>query len=98
MKRATIEEIAEQLQISSQELIEGGTIAYLQRELRLAEQDTANLRERYGVLSPQELEQLIVDKKVYSHPAWEDLIAWENTLHHAEKVKELLRRMQATVV
>jgi len=97
MRGSITEEIAEELQISSQELIKEGTVAYLERELRLAEQDIANLRDRYGVLSPQQLEPLIIDKEVSSHPAWEDLIAWENTLHHVEKIKKLLRRMQTKV-
>ena len=97
MKSSLAEEIAGQLQIPPQELMESGAIAYLERELRLAERDIADLRDRYGVLSPQQLEQLITVGKIYSHPAWEDLIVWENTLHHIDKLKELLERIQTGV-
>ncbi len=97
MRKLLIKEIAEQLQIPSKELVEGGAIAYLERELRLAERDIADLRDRYGVLSPEQLEQLITTGRVYSHPAWEDLIVWENTLHHMDKLNELLGRMQTRV-
>lgn len=97
MRKSIAEEIAKQLQVSPEELIERGTIAFLERELRLAERDIADLRDRYGVLSPQQLEGLITEGKVYSHPAWEDVIVWENTLAHIEKVKELLRQVQVKV-
>jgi len=97
MKRSVVEEIAEQLQIPRKELMESGAIAYLEKELRLAERDIADLRDRYGILSPEQLEQLITVKKIYSHPAWEDLIVWENTLHHIDKLKELLEGIQTGV-
>lgn len=46
-------------------------------EIRLAEWDIADLKERYWVASPAELEEKIESRQIYSHPAWEDLIEWE---------------------
>ena len=89
--------VSKELGIPEEELIEKGLIAFLEKELHLAEQDIANLRNRYGVSSPQQLEELISARKIYSHPAWEDLIMWENILQHMEKVKKLLGRIQLKV-
>jgi hypothetical protein len=97
MRRTIAEEVALKLGISQEELIEKGSIAYLERELRLAEQEIANLRDRYNVSSPEQLEKLIGLGKIYSHPAWEDVIHWENTLHYMEKVKKLLEKIWAEV-
>jgi len=97
MSRISVEEISRGLGISEEELLKKGLVAYLEKELRLAEQDIAKLKERYKASSPEQLEEFIASGKIYSHPAWEDLIIWENTLHHTEKMKKLLKGIQIEV-
>lgn len=91
------EEVSRELRIASGDLIEKGMIAYLERELRLAEEDIADLRERYGAISAKELERLISSENLPSHPAWEDLIVWENLENYVDKIKRLLERTRAQV-
>jgi hypothetical protein len=67
--------------------------AYISREKRLAQMDIADLRDRYGVSDLQELTARIKAGEIYSHPAWEDSIEWENLLAHIERLDQL----QATV-
>ena len=60
---------------------------------RMAEEDIAILRDRYGVPSKKDLEKRIKRKEIYSHPAWEDLITWENLEKHMTWLKETLRQV-----
>lgn len=82
-----LDQISRDLNISSEELLNRSLLAYLEHELRLAEEDIADLRDKYQVASRKELEEKIKTKEIASHPAWEDLIAWENTDKYIEKLK-----------
>ncbi len=86
----TATEISRELNVPRAELTQKSLLAYLERELRLAEEDIADMREKYLAVSRQELEKNIKSRKIYSHPAWEDLIAWENTEEHISKLKKML--------
>lgn len=77
-----LEQVAETLQVSPEELWRQSQDAYIQREKRLAQLDVADVQDRYAVSSPAELRQKIENGSVYSHPAWEDLIEWENLQAH----------------
>lgn len=72
-----LEQVAETLQVSPEELWRQSLDAYVAREKRLAQLDIADLQDRYGVTSIAELRQKIESGAIYSHPAWEDLIEWE---------------------
>lgn len=87
-------QISKELNIPSNELTQRCLIAYLEHELRLAEEDIANIRDKYLVATSIELEKKIKSKQIYSHPAWEDLIAWENTKEHIAKLKKWIKLLQ----
>ena len=82
-----LEQISKELNIPSDKLINRSLLAYLEHELRLAEEDIADLRDKYLVASRTELENRIKNKEIASHPAWEDLIGWENSEKYIEKLK-----------
>jgi len=82
-----LDQISRDLNISSDELINRSLLAYLEHELRLAEEDIADIRDKYLVAGRSELENKIKVKEIAGHPAWEDLIAWENTDKYIEKLK-----------
>ncbi|MBU0567279.1 hypothetical protein KKC52_04415 [bacterium] len=88
---ATVAHISKELNILPDELTQRSLRLYLEHELRLAEEDIADIRDRYLVATQAELEENIKNKKIYSHPAWEDLIAWENTEEHIAKLKKTIR-------
>ena len=85
-----IEELAKELNISPDVLLTRSLAAYIEHELRLAEDDIADLREKYLVTDRDELEKRIKERSIPSHPAWEDLIAWENTEQYITKLKDYL--------
>ncbi len=84
-----LEKAAHTLQISPEQLWQESLRAYVSREKRLTRMDIADLKDRYGVSDPQELTKRIKAGEIYSHPAWEDSIEWENLLAHIERLDQL---------
>ena len=84
--------ISETLNISPDQIITLGIKAFLEREIRLAELDIADLRDKYLVFSKEELENKIKKKEINSHPAWEDLIAWENSEKYTARLKKIIEK------
>lgn len=84
-----LEQVAETLQVSPEALWRQSLDAYIQREKRLAQLDVADVQDRYAVSSPTELRQKIENGSIHSHPAWEDLIEWENLQAHIERLDSL---------
>ncbi len=74
--------------VSEKEIISKSLISFIERELKLSEADIADLRERYNVMSKEELYEAIKTKKIASHPAWEDYIIWKNKERYVEDLKE----------
>ena len=85
-----LDNISETLSIPTDQIINLGIKAFLEREIRLAELDIADLRDKYLVASQEELGNKIKNKDIYSHPAWEDLIAWENSEKYIVQLKEII--------
>ena len=92
----TIAQISKEFNIPLDELTQRSLLAYLEHELRLAEEDIADIRDKYLVATRTELEKNIKSKKIYSHPAWEDLIAWENTEEYMTKLKKTIQAISAS--
>lgn len=42
------------------------------------EVEVARFRKRYGVLEPESLRSTIAEGRIPGHPAWEDMIDWQN--------------------
>jgi hypothetical protein len=74
--------------VSEEEIISKSLISFIERELKLSEVDIADIRERYNVMSKEELYEAIKTKKIASHPAWEDYIIWKNKERYVEDLKE----------
>ena len=85
----TLDYVAETLQVPAEELWRQSLQAYVLRERRLAQLDIADIQERYGVTSVGELTQRIKAGVIYSHPAWEDMIEWENLRAHLQRIDQL---------
>ncbi len=73
--------------VSEEEIINKSLISFIEREIRLAEADIADIRESYNVMSKEELYEAIKSKKIPSHPAWEDYIVWKNKERYMRDLK-----------
>ncbi|HLG29050.1 MAG TPA: hypothetical protein VI387_02465 [Candidatus Brocadiales bacterium] len=89
-----LDKISKDLNIPSEELINRGLLTYLEHEIRMAEEDIADIRDKYLVAERVELEKKIKDKEIYSHPAWEDLIIWENSEAYITKLKNIIKGLK----
>lgn len=91
---STITEISKKLGIPEKELVLKGVISFIEKELRLAEGEIADLREKYDVPTKEALYEKIKAKNVESHPAWEDYITWKNKERYIDELKEYLRLLR----
>ena len=88
-----IEEITAKLNLPENKLISESLKAWIEKEIKLAEGDIADLRDRYDVPTKDELDKNIKAGKTHGHPAWEDLITWENLEEHIRWLKDLLKKV-----
>ncbi|TAK34727.1 MAG: hypothetical protein EPO21_08615 [Chloroflexota bacterium] len=82
-------EISRRLGIPSEELMKKGILSFVAQEIRLAEWDIADIKERYGASSPRDLQSKIEGREIASHPAWEDLIHWENLENYISRLRAI---------
>lgn len=72
------------------EILRKGLYSLIEKEIRLAELEIANIRERYyEVFSLSALYDAIQDGRIPEHPAWEDYIVWKNKETHITRLREL---------
>ena len=87
-------ELSNVIGLSETVLIHRGLISFIEKEIRLAEADIADLVDRYNVASNEDLYEAIKSKKIPSHPAWEDYIVWKNKEKYIRDLKVRLGRVQ----
>ncbi len=73
-------------------------LAFIEKEIRLAEWEIAQIRERYDVFSnsKESLYHAIQDEEIPGHPAWEDYIVWKNKEAHIARLRQMARREWTT--
>jgi hypothetical protein len=85
-------ELSSMLDMPEYELIRKGLLAFIEKEIRLAEWEIAQIRERYDVLSKESLYQAIQDGQVAGHPAWEDYIVWKNKETYIARLRQMAEK------
>ena len=88
-----IKDIAQELNIAPETLWKESLLAYLTSEMRLVEMDIRDIQDRYRSRTPQELRQKIESNQIYSHPAWEEMIEWENLVAHQSMLLKIQREI-----
>lgn len=81
-------ELGNVLALPESEIIRKGLLALIEKEIWLAEQVIADLRERYDVFSKEALYQAIQNGNIAGHPAWEDYIVWKNKEEHIARLRQ----------
>jgi len=85
MEEKLLKDISKSLRLSEDELLRGSIASFLDRELKEAYSEIEELRVKYGVKNMEDLERKI-ERGEEGHPAWEELIEWENI---ENKIKEV---------
>lgn len=63
--------------------------SYIDQEIREAEARITEIREKNGADTTSELEEKIEKGEIEEHPAWEELIEWQNLKKRVKKLKTL---------
>ncbi len=85
-------EMSDLLALPESEVLRRGLVSLIEKEIRLAEQEIADIRERYGVLTLDALYKAIQEGRVPEHPAWEDYIVWKNKEAQIARLRDLAER------
>ena len=75
------------------EIIRKGLLALVEKEIRAAENEIAEIRERYDFFTKEDLSQAIQEGRVAGHPAWEDYIVWKNKEAYIERLHKIADKM-----
>jgi Arc/MetJ-type ribon-helix-helix transcriptional regulator len=82
-------ELGNVMAISESEVVRKGLLALIEKEIRLAEHEIAEIRERYDTLTHEALLRAIQNGVVVGHPAWEDYIVWKNKESHIARLRQV---------
>ena len=70
-------------------ILRRGLASYLEQERREVAARIEELHDRYDVDGPSELERAVEAGDVEEHPAWEEVIEWENLETRATTLERL---------
>jgi len=89
-----IKKVAEDTNISIDELTTSGLLAFLREKKNKVMLERLDVLARYRVASAKELENKIKNSEVAEHPAWEDLILLENLEEAVARIEEDIKAIQ----
>ena len=78
MEKGILTELSKSLEIPEKRIVNESIPLYLDAELRNASAEILKMKKQFNVASPEELKRKISSGKTAEHPAWEQLIYWEN--------------------
>jgi hypothetical protein len=84
-----LQHISHRLAMPEDELVKKSVLSFIAHEIRLAEWDISDIKDRYAVESLSDMGARIRTKEIYSHPAWEDLIHWESLEDYVGKLRSV---------
>jgi len=86
-------QLSKDLELSEVKILDESIPAFLERELRNASVEITKLKHEFDVETPNELKQKIESGRVEEHPAWEQLIYWENLSKKVKAVSEWMQKI-----
>ncbi len=96
MKAKLLKRISKDMHLSEEEVLEESISSFLDRSLCNASVEIEKLKNKYDVESSEELEEKIEKVEVEAHPAWEELIEWENLKKQIVKFKEWTKKISTS--
>ena len=85
-----IERVSKTLGLPPEKLLSGSLKEYLKSRLRSTRAEIHEIETKYNIKKPETLEEKIKQGTTPEHPAWEDLILYENLQKQAEKIQQEL--------
>ena len=76
--KALLSRLSKELELTEERILDESIGVFLDKELRDASAEILKIKSQFNVSNPKELKNKIEAGKIDEHPAWEQLIYWEN--------------------
>ena len=93
MERSLLSKLSKELEIPEKKMLDESLNVFLDSELRNASAEIMNIKRQFNVSKPEELKKKIESGKIDEHPAWEQLIYWENLTKRIKVVNDWMQKL-----
>ncbi|MEK6903662.1 MAG: hypothetical protein AABW64_03385 [Nanoarchaeota archaeon] len=93
MQKTLLSQLSKELDISEQKILDESISAFLEQELRNVSAEIIHIKMQFHVKTLEELRHNIEEGKLDEHPAWEQLIYWENLDKKIKVVRDWMQRV-----
>lgn len=93
MEKSLLNNLSKELEIPERKIVDESINVYLERELRNASAEILKIKTQFNVSNPSELKKKIEEGKIDEHPAWEQLIYWENLKKRIRVVNNWMQKL-----
>lgn len=93
MEKSLLAKLSKELEISEGKILDESLSVFLDAELRNASADILKIKKQFNVSNTEELKRKIESGKTDEHPAWEQLIYWENLNKRIKVVSHWMQKL-----
>ncbi|MBI2107848.1 hypothetical protein HYU10_00445 [Candidatus Woesearchaeota archaeon] len=93
MENSLLSRMSKELEIPKKRILDESIEVFLDKEMRNASAEILKVKGQFKVSSPEELKRRIEAGKIGEHPAWEQLIYWENLNKKIKVVSQWMQRL-----
>ena len=93
MEKSLLSKLSKELEIPEKKILDESLNVFLDAELRNASAEILKIKKQFNVSNPKELKNKIEKGKIEEHPAWEQLIFWENLNKRIKVVNDWMQKL-----
>ena len=94
VEKNILNKLSKELEIPEEKMLDESINVFLERELRNAAAEILKIKSEFKVSNPKELKSKIEAGKIGEHPAWEQLIYWENLKKRIKVVNNWTQKLR----
>ena len=93
MEKSLLTKLSKELEIPEKKILDESLNNFLDTELRNASAEILKIKKQFDVSKPVELKKKIENGNIDEHPAWEQLIYWENLNKRIKVVHDWMQKL-----
>ena len=94
MTKSLLSELSKELEIPEKRILDESIHVFLEKELRDASAEILKIKAQFNISSAKELKGRIEKGELEEHPAWEQIIYWENLEKRVKVVNDWMRKLR----
>ncbi|MBI3036903.1 hypothetical protein HYY73_04095 [Candidatus Woesearchaeota archaeon] len=94
MAKSLLSELSKELEIPEKRILDESIHVFLEKELRDASAEILKIKAQFNISSAKELKGRIEKGELEEHPAWEQLIYWENLEKRVKVVNDWMQKLR----